>query len=67
MVIIESAGLTDVGRKQLLAVGTQPVRTLSRHKIAPTIVRGIHIEQPANGGIPTRPGIMWIREVCVLP
>jgi len=59
--------LADVGQKQLLSVDTQPVRTLSRHQIAPTVVRGIRIEQPANGGVPTRPGIMWIREVCLLP
>ena len=60
-------GLTDAGREELLAVDSQPIRTVSRHQIAPTTVRGIRIEQPANRGVATRPGIMWIREVCLMP
>ena len=60
-------GLTRDGPRELLKVKDQSVRTVSLHTIAPTSVRAIRIEQPAQGGVAERPGIMWVREVCLIP
>jgi hypothetical protein len=60
-------GLVDGGRRVLLDVDAQTERAVSIHKVGPVVVQGIRIEQPEDGGPKHRAGIMWIREVCLLP
>jgi len=57
-------GITNAGRKELACVDDGAPRSFLRHTFAPTEVRAIRIEQPANGGAQIRPGILWIREVA---
>ena len=59
--------VTPDGRREVAKVEGQPASTTSRHTFAPVQAKAIRIEQPAGGGPTGRPGIMWVREVCVAP
>lgn len=60
-------GLGEAGRQELAQIDGQSPRSFSRHTFTPTRVTAIRIEQTANGGSEARPGLLWLREVCVLP
>jgi len=60
-------GLCADGPRELSQIEDQQIRSVSMHEFEPLVVKGVRIDQPANGGPPSRPGIMWVREVCVLP
>jgi len=60
-------GLTEAGQVTLAEVEAGGQRTLTRLEVGPVRLKGLRIEQPAGGGPAVRPGIMWIREVCLLP
>ncbi len=63
----EVIGLTADGPVKLATVDGQGPASMTPHESAAVTVSGIRIEQPAQGGPESRPGIMWIREVCVTP
>ena len=59
--------LTDAGPVELARVSGQEPSSASIHRFDAISARGIRIEQAARGGPAHRPGIMWLREVCVAP
>ncbi len=62
----EVLGLTEGAPVSLAKVDGQPEASVSKHQFAPTLVRGIRIEQAEKGGPTSRPGIMWIREIAAV-
>ena len=59
--------LTDAGAVELARVSGQEPSSASIHRFDAISANRVRIEQAARGGPGHRPGIMWIREVCVAP
>jgi hypothetical protein len=59
--------LADGAWRDVATVAGQSQRDLSVHRFAPVATTRLRLLQPAGGGPVTRPNLLWLREIAVLP